>query len=299
MRPIKKTCLLFVLALATSLNAQQLSTKFDEKTELFGIVDAKNNYVIEPIYKYIDFEFGEHKGIFQVVDKNNNIGFINETGKLVVPCKYYLFEGFENGYSIVSVSISETESKWGLIDSTGKETIPLNYDYLDYFPAFKVVSYNDKESFQAGLMDVKGKTVIAPQYDALSMGVGAGLWSVSKDYKFGAVNLKNQVIIPFTFSFIGTFSDEIKLAVAIKDDGGKYGAIDVTGKTVVPYEYEDAYISGRFIIASKGGNWGVISKSGAIVIPFEYKSISSIMDNSCYVYKTDTDEGTLINLSDK
>ncbi len=296
---LKKASLLFALALGTSAFAQQYSTKFDEKTELFGVVDANDKYIVQPIYKYIDFEFGEHKGIFQVMDKNDKIGFINETGKLVVPCKYYLFEGFENGYSIVAISVTETESKWGLMDSTGKETIALVYDYLDYFPAFKVVSYTDKESFKAGLMDVNGKTIITPQYDALSMGVGAGLWSVSKDYKFGAVNLKNQVIIPFKFNFIGTFSDDIKMAVAIGDVEGKYGVIDATGKTVIPYEYEDAYISSRFILASKGGKWGVLSKSGAVVIPFEYKSISSVIDNSCYVYKTDTDEGVKIDLSGK
>ena len=57
-------------------------------------------------------------------------GYMNEKGKLVIPCKYAWLGGFnKNGLSLAS-----KDMKYGFIDKQGKEVIPLKYDMaIPYF----------------------------------------------------------------------------------------------------------------------------------------------------------------------
>lgn len=56
------------------------------------------------------------------VDKKGKVGFVDNSGKIVVKCEYESATPFENGYSIVTKS-----QKSGVIDQTGKVVLPLKY----------------------------------------------------------------------------------------------------------------------------------------------------------------------------
>ena len=66
-----------------------------------------------------------HNGFAEVMI-NGKWGFIDESGKEVVPLIYDYIESFENGFAEVMIN-----DKWGFIDESGKEVVPLIYDY-DY-----------------------------------------------------------------------------------------------------------------------------------------------------------------------
>ena len=59
---------------------------------------------------------------------NNKLGFIDKTGKEVIPIKYDDASSFSEGLASVSLNY-----KYGFIDKTGKEVIPIKYDYAEGF----------------------------------------------------------------------------------------------------------------------------------------------------------------------
>ncbi|MDR1169919.1 MAG: SUMF1/EgtB/PvdO family nonheme iron enzyme [Prevotellaceae bacterium] len=68
-------------------------------------------------------------------------GFIDRTGREVVPCKYDYVWHFNERLAPVKLN-----GKWGYIDMTGNEVIPLKYDYAKYFNrGLAAVQLNGKE----------------------------------------------------------------------------------------------------------------------------------------------------------
>ena len=77
------------------------------------------------------------EGLAPVMDDNEKWGFIDKTGKLVIPCKWNGVESFSEGLAVVL----DDNWKWGFIDKTGKLVIPC--------------IWKDAWSFYDGLAEVK------------------------------------------------------------------------------------------------------------------------------------------------
>ena len=63
----------------------------------------------------------------------------------------------------------------------------------------------------------------------------APIWNA--DGKYGVVNSKGQVIVPFEYDYISSYNQG--LAIVAKNK--KKGLVDVNGKMVIPVMYEDIY----------------------------------------------------------
>ncbi len=55
-------------------------------------------------------------GFAQANDKTFKYGFVDQTGKEIVPCKYDGITAFENGFAVVQL-----KGKSGVVDKTGKK----------------------------------------------------------------------------------------------------------------------------------------------------------------------------------
>ena len=94
--------------------------------------------------------------------KNGKCGFIDKTGKAVIPIIYddimnlkegeFLFEYFKYGLAIV-----KKDGKYGAVDRTGQIIIPAQYDWLSPFQ-------NDittmEQNGKWGVLDRNGKIII-------------------------------------------------------------------------------------------------------------------------------------------
>ena len=84
-------------------------------------------------------------------------GYIDKTGKEVVPCKYDFASSFSDGLAAVNIGAvydwtmehsSMYGGKWGYIDKTGKEAVPLKYDTAyDFSDGLARVKLNGKCGF--------------------------------------------------------------------------------------------------------------------------------------------------------
>ena len=130
--------------------------------------------------------FSAVKGISEglaCVEKDGRIGFIDMTGKLVIPCQYDWPNSFSEGLVVANFSeglvAAKKYGKMGFIDKTGKEVIPFQYEGAEPFSeGFAVVKKNEKYGF----VDKTGKEVIPCQYK-LASSFSEGLAAVWKDGK--------------------------------------------------------------------------------------------------------------------
>ena len=119
-------------------------------------------------YDYVDVFY---EGLALVI-KNGKYGFINETGKEVIPCIYAGAKGFSEGYA--AIRDKEETCRWGYIDKNNKPISEFKY----------YTAYNFHE----------------------------GIGVVYDGKYFGAIDTNGREIIPCKFNFLGKFENGLAYA---------------------------------------------------------------------------------------
>ena len=138
------------------------------------------------------------------IKRNGKWGFIDKTGKLVIPCVYDAVDEFHDGLARVN-----KDGKLGFIDKTGKEVIPFEYDYVcDFHEGLAGVRKNGKYGF----IDKTGKEVIPFEYDYVC-DFHEGLAGARKNGKYGFIDKTGKEVIPFEYNSVSAFHDGFVLGI--------------------------------------------------------------------------------------
>lgn len=234
--------------------------------QLEGIIDIHGNEVIPLIYEDVDF-FRE--GLARVEDKEGNFSFFDNKGRKVLSLSKGMWASeFYNGYAIVE---DRNTKKYGVMDRTGKITVPCKFDDFD-FSNFKEGVFVIKKEGHYGLIDEKGNLLTSVAYDYIfSYWTSGGLAKVRKDGKFGVLNRSGKEVIPCIYSGLELRYDGL---ISVKK-GEKWYYIDEKGKSINPNEYDKTRpLSSGFTEVERDGKYGLIDMSGNLVIPCEYQELS-------------------------
>ena len=124
-------------------------------------------------------------------------GFADETGKVVIPCKYDYAGNFKDGLAMVGVDISEKflnqgfMLRYGFIDNTGKEVIPCIYEEANGFSdGLANVWYGGRWGF----IDKTGKEVIPFKYKKAERFKNGVAEVMGDDYKWVTINTDGAVL---------------------------------------------------------------------------------------------------------
>lgn len=173
-----------------------------------------------------------------IVLKNEKYGFIDETGKQVIPCIYQFATYFSDGLASVY------NGNYGFTDKTGKQVIPCIYELArDFSDGLASVCLNGNYGF----IDKTGKEVIPFIYDN-AYSFSEGLIPVEMNGKWGYINKSGETVIPFTYDAASSFH----FGVALVKMNGKLGLIDSTGKTLIMCAFDmfDYYEPLGILVAS-------------------------------------------------
>ena len=178
-------------------------------------------YKVHPIPKEEMTEEMEDLGI----DSYETYGFIDDSGKVIVPCKYEEANDFSDGMALV-----KTEKGFGFIDKTGKEAIPCKYDYArDFHEGLACV--DDGYLF----IDRTGREVLRLPKDIIPGDFSEGLASaVRVGAKRGYIDKCGQVVIPCEYDEVGAFHE----GRALVRIGEKSFYIDRAGNWLEDYNPE-------------------------------------------------------------
>jgi hypothetical protein len=156
-------------------------------------------------------------------------GYIDKSGRLVIPARYELAQEFSNGRAAVRLS-----GKWGFIDRNGTAITPFHFDEVRSFSADKAaVRIRDKW----GYIDRLGVAVIQPQFaDALSF--SNGLAAVKRADHYCYVNEFGAVVIPGPYLQATQF---VRGLAHVQIGPTKWAWIDPTGNVVFGYDWKQEF----------------------------------------------------------
>ncbi|NJL15205.1 MAG: WG repeat-containing protein [Microscillaceae bacterium] len=218
--------------------------------------------------------------------KNRLWGAIDAQGQLIIPCIYEverpedhtLVPYAQRIYTASREKIAETppylklqflngkarvrrDDKWGYINTFGNAIIPFAYEYLGEFSQGLVCAIiKEGKNFKMGFLDDAGEWKIPPVYDVVVgkypyQNFREGKVAVLKDEKWGYLDLKGDVIIPFQFAQVHPFAEG--RALVSQDESqlmARWQIIDEWGHIVatlpqavewLDYTFQQGFIRGR------------------------------------------------------
>ena len=156
---MRRVCMAALIALGMSLvwtvrvQAQGFTVARDEATGKYGY-KANGIWIIEPEYDRAE-AFSESMA---VVRKDGKYGYIDVSGRLVIPVKYQDAGSFSAGLAPVCLY-----GKYGYVDKSGEMVVPFKYSYaFPFSEGLAAVELNGKVAY----IGPDGKTVIPYMLDS-------------------------------------------------------------------------------------------------------------------------------------
>lgn len=205
-----------------------------------GIINTSGEFVVKPKYNSIS-SFSEGRAI--VITKQ---GFqvINEKGQKLTKKAYHFISSYKNGRAIFSGTDSKNTYRYGYLDRSGDEVIPLTYLSASDFQNGRAVVQLKENEF--ALIDPRGK--ITEKYLHPFVGhYGEGLLAFQQEKEgfYGYMNEKGKVVIPPKFKNVQAFHDGVAIVNDSKDYLYYYGLINKKGEYIFKPEYHDIHLLGE------------------------------------------------------
>jgi hypothetical protein len=228
----------------------------------YGFIDKTGKEIIVPKYENIR----EFNGGFAPVQINGKWGFIDKTGKEITPIIYDNTGNFSDGLASV-----KQNNKWGYIDASGKEVVPIIYDYTPPFTDGEAEVKIDGKQFFIDKTGTKSRADLVTIKKILSPADGLQLARNIVTNKYGYINERNRIIIPFIYESAGLFGNN-RAPVTLN---GKKMYIDKTGKEVINaegYSYAQTFYNGYAVVENDKKMRAFIDTTGKLMTQFIYSS---------------------------
>lgn len=245
----------------------------------YGLFNTAGELITTFIYDKIDIVPDGTDNMAKAF-KDGKYGFIDGTGKEVIPCIYLGAENFSEGLAAV-----QTDGKWGFVNKMGEPVIPFIYDAAVEFNDGLARVYTKAKGIQ--YINKEGHIVISNFYSGgvyISNDFREGLAPVmipedpsSKNTFFiGGVGLKsgymnkNGKISPFIYDSQDVVVIIGEGIIKVKKDG-KSGLMNSNLEEFVPCIYDDiSPFSEGLALVVKDGKKGYIDRTGKLIIPCIY-----------------------------
>ena len=229
------------------------------------------------------------------VDTNYLHGWKSASGKVLVPGTYHLPLRY---YGYGFVGIANENYKWGLLDTNGKVIIPPSYEAIGMFnEGMALVINKGQKNFY---LDSTGKEIHFNLDFDKSYSVYEGMIQVMKNNRWGFMNTKGELVIPFKYDNVRAFSNgyaPVALDSIVTASGEKtplWGYIDKSGKEVIAPVYTAVSSSvgeGLFPVSVSDPfnkdprmiTWGYVNSLGKLVIPYRFNRAYSFSEGIALV----------------
>ena len=276
------------------------------KDNKWGVINSNGDIVIDPAYQEMIVIPNKEKDVFICTyDVDENSGTyktkaINEKNEEILT-EYDQIEPIENidknnnvwyEKNILKV---EKSGKYGLIDLTGKEVLPLEYDEISGLDG-QENSIIIKKDGKLGLVNDNGNIIIEANYkDIKTLGetYKEGYITVDENEKYGVVSATKKQILENNYDEIS--SVYLKEYYLVKENG-KQKVINSKGETILDKGFDElkSATTNGFIFV-KNNLYGEINTSGEVTLEAKYQDLKEIKD-STYIAKLDNKYGIIDNI---
>jgi hypothetical protein len=218
-------------------------------------------------------------------DKYCDIRFINGA--------YLVYSGgkketYNAGHNYLPFHVSG--GKCGVFDSTGKPLLPIKYDYIYQKNNYWIACVRKQEteydyefsSDDVSLFDLQGRKLFQQQYNGINP-VGNNLFIVIKAGKYGILNEKEEIVIPFNYySYIKSLFEWIQIYEP-----------DLSRSFFEPDTAWELFCGSKkskelFAVRNKNGVGIINTTTGILIIPTKYDNIIPIERGYILIEKEDS-----------
>lgn len=199
------------------------------------LIDTKGRILFHEVLGEIIPEINRGRIQYRGDDKS---GMLDTSGNILMQKKYWRFEFAGN-------LIACTEGgKLGLITNSGEKISENIYDEMIPLSNETFMALITDTGF-GKIYDNNGKIIVSDFYAGDGRIKFGLLPSKDKTDKFGYVNERGEVQIPFSFYYTTTFFDNGTAVFGQRDSDGNYtvGLLDTAGKIVLPAIYQQIFFT--------------------------------------------------------
>ncbi|HMC99552.1 MAG TPA: WG repeat-containing protein, partial [Ferruginibacter sp.] len=251
----------------------------------FGAIDNKGTVVIPLEHEFL----GSYSDGLICFEKDSKFGYIDRNNTVVIPAMYANIAAFGNGLAPVQDPVSQ---QYGYIDKTNQMVIPAKYiDADNFYEGFATVKMqkagigHSTQEAQVALIDAKGKELTDFSYNYISMRQPSGLFFVRAGKMYGAIDETGKLIVPVEYQMASPKADKY---FELKTRDNKYGLMNNKAVFVLKPEYD--YISSPTndrMTTKKGNMYGVIDNDLKTIIPADSGQLVTIGQKRIVFYGMD------------
>ncbi len=258
-----------------------------EKDHKFGVVSSKGKVVIPVEQDSITLageEFFAQKG--ETTTRYNSQGKKVEDTNTIAKWKT------ENDQYKIVMDVNE---KYGLQNEKGETLVKNRYANLEYLGAEYFIA--SSENGKVGVINAEGKSVIEFQYDSIRKLENSNFIKATKDMEqqYDLYNVEMKLVATFqgeeltvdtVKGYLRIYTEPTKVKyynkdgkqveakqvypkakLIAKEQDGKWGYVDLVGKIIVDYQYDQVTEMNEYGFAGvkQNGKWGVLREDGSIV----------------------------------
>ena len=244
-----------------------------KRNNVYALIDNKGKIKIPFEYASIQ-EAGEYAVILL---KDNKYELFSTRGKALSKIS------FNNLEKLDSNRLLAKSGKWGIIENTGKEIIPFEYDSI-YQKSNQILVLN-KEG-RTAFMNREFKLTLPLSIGYIGRMIGDFFVAQNGAY-FGFYHQSGKEIFPWVYHEI--YYNENQSILLLKKDA-KWALADTTGKLLSSFIFDEIRMAKKpiqnneQIIAIRINKlWGFLSKTGKLILTPQFESISSWNNESFIV----------------
>lgn len=249
--------------------------------------------------------FGQSSGhLYKVTNKDNKVGFIDKTGKLVIGFDRLPAEAevgsFSEGFAPICFlhkPPSVYSMHCGYIDETGSIVIPPRFVLSSQFS--EGLAWIRTETF-VGFINHLGNVAFELP-DSFSLGFHDGLAAVATQTGWGFIDKTGRFISTKRYVQVESFSDGLAAVAEGRWKEAKYGFINKTGEVAIPLRFDPRQGQMESMSLSRfteglapvmfGNLYGYIDHKGNTVIPPIFRDAGQFSEGLASVTTVDGQTG--------
>ncbi len=205
--------------------------------EHYTLIDKKGNVIPTKKYKKVGYFYEFQKDICAVYE-DGRMGFVDMSGKEIIPCKYMGQSYFKEGLACIA-EYDAPKEKYGFMNSKGEFEIPIQF-YQGGVTSFNEGLVRAKINGKTVLINNKGETIFKTNKgNIISQNFGLIRIITKPNRKgWGWINFKDEFVISPIYDDATPFNKD---GYAVVEKNGLKGLIDTTGKIILDFKYETIY----------------------------------------------------------
>lgn len=232
----------------------------DEATGYWGLRNYMGEEIVEPRYEQVDVV--KERNYIAVVE-NGKVGLVNNMGHMMLPPVYDFGMYPRKGYVAAGKG-----GRWGVVDYQNNTLVPFEYQKIETYSGFDDSLLGFCKNDLWALVSSDGFRPLTPfKYHMLD------------DMRVLFSNGMEEILNP----------DKPDIIAAVWD--GRWGFLNADGTERIPatFSHEDGvwdtphFING-YAAVCKDYDWGAIDLDGNTVVPFEYNSFYAQLNDEPNVY---------------